>query len=310
MSNSINQYWPIYRRIERSVDQITHSIHVCDNQMDVYSSEIADLIIRIGAEVEAISKAIYRRDVDAQMPDDTKFDDVAIKYFINRWKLDQKVAILSHPNCFCSDRLFFPFIKDTERTGKKRKTFSWNNAYQNLRHNREAAFHFANIRFLLSGMAALYILNIYYRDETIELEEDQNAAKVNPGLGAEFFSVQFSVASHWDGNHVRHPKEDFSNCVYFVDKEPEYAQKLNEAMDKFYQAYNNEIMNSNEAQDAIKNLTPEMAASPNWLRNAISSQTYKTCAQKANSIAPIPKLTPKYQARINRHQVLDTPTSS
>ncbi|NRB18920.1 MAG: hypothetical protein HRU33_15495 [Rhodobacteraceae bacterium] len=169
MSNSINQYWPIYRRLEKSVDDLTHSIHICDDQLDVYSSEIADLIIRIGAEVEAISKSIYRRDFDTDMQADAKFDDVAIKRFVREWKLNQKIAILSHPNCFCSDREFLPFVKDTNRTGKQNKTFSWNNAYQNLKHNREKAFSFASVRYLLSGMAALYILNLYYRDEVIDL---------------------------------------------------------------------------------------------------------------------------------------------
>ena len=306
MSKSINQYWPIYRRLERSIDDLSYSIHICDDQLDVYSSEIADLIIRIGAEVEAISKAIYRKEFDPQMPGDAHFDETAIKRFVKDWKLDQKVAILSHPNCFCSNRVLLPFKKDTTRTGKSRKTFPWNNAYQNLRHNREEAFHFANIRYLLSGMAALYILNLYFRDDVIDLEEDYSASRQDPGQGAELFSIQFSAAAHWDGNHIRQPKEDFSQCVYFIDREPEFAQKMNEASDKFNDAYNNEIMNSKEAQDAMKSITPEKLSNPNWFREAISTETYMACAQRAQRIAPFPKIAAKYQALINRHQVLDT----
>ncbi|WP_170330201.1 hypothetical protein [Ruegeria arenilitoris] len=305
---SVNQYWPIYRRLEQSVDNLTHSIHVCDDQLDVYSSEIADLIIRIGAEIEAISKSIYRRDFDEHVAANSKFDDVAIKRFVRDWKLDKKVAILSHPNCFCSEKLYLPFVKDTIRTGKQTKTFSWNNAYQNLKHNREEAFHFASLRHLLAGMAALYILNLYHRDEVIDLEDDHSAVRLDPGQGSELFSVQFSTAAYWDGSHVRQPKEDFSQSVYFIDQEPEYAEQMREALDKFNEAYQKEIMTSPEVLEAMRLFTPEKAKNPNWLRESISNKTYMACAQRAQRIAPMPKLTAKYQAYINRHQVLDTPS--
>ncbi|NRB18919.1 MAG: hypothetical protein HRU33_15490 [Rhodobacteraceae bacterium] len=84
---------------------------------------------------------------------------------------------------------------------------------------------------------------------------------------------------------------------------------MNAALGKFNEAYNKEIWSSQEAQDAFKNITPEIAINPNWLREAISGETYAACAQRASRIAPMPKLTAKYQAHVNRHQVVDTPNN-
>lgn len=310
MPNLINQYWPIYLRLERSVEELTHSIHINDEQLDVYSSEIADLIIRIGAEIEAISKSIYRRDFDSQMDAKAKFDDVALKGLTRSWKIDQKVAILTHPNCFCSDRIFQPFQKDTVRTGSARKTFAWNNAYQNLKHNREKAFSFASVRFLLSGMAALYILNLYYRDEVIELDDDHSATRIATSLGSQFFSVQFSEAAFWDEEYIRQPKGDFGQSVYFVDREKIYAEKLKEAYEENEAAFIREILRTKEGQEAVKKKSSKKRLHPNWLLSAVPKDILRESALVAEQTAPTNKLTARYQAFLNRNQVPDKPNSS
>ncbi len=302
---SINQYWPIYKRLEKNVDDLTHAVHISDDQLDVYSSQNSDLILRIGAEIEAISKAIYLRDFDPQMSDQAKFDEVAIKKFVQDWKLDQKVAYLSHPNCFCSEREYKPFVKDTTRTGRQNMTFRWNNAYQNLKHNRQQAFNHASIGALLSAMAALYILNLYYRNEVVELGDDHAAARIDPGLGSGLFSVQFSAGALWDAQHVRQPKEDFSSSVYFIDQEKKFAQELKESRENFAIAYEEEIMNSPETQAALKAATPDQLADPKWPSGYVSKDTFRRAARLAERKAPRLTKTPKYQAIVNRHQVLD-----
>jgi len=272
---SINQYWPIYKRLEKNVDDLTHAVHISDDQLDVYSSQNSDLILRIGAEIEAISKAIYLRDFDPQMSDQAKFDEVAIKKFVQDWKLDQKVA------------------------------YRWNNAYQNLKHNRQQAFNHASIGALLSAMAALYILNLYYRNEVVELGDDHAAARIDPGLGSGLFSVQFSAGALWDAQHVRQPKEDFSSSVYFIDQEKKFAQELKESRENFAIAYEEEIMNSPETQAALKAATPDQLADPKWPSGYVSKDTFRRAARLAERKAPRLTKTPKYQAIVNRHQVLD-----
>lgn len=306
MENNINQYWPIYKRLEQSFEELTYNIHICDEQLDVYSSTIADMLIRIGTEIEAISKAIYIRHFDPNAKaKDIKFDYCAIKKFVGEWKLDQKVVILSHLNCFCKNKQYRPFVKDEQNASNGKMTFSWNNAYQHLKHDREQSFSKGNLRYLLSGMAALFVLNLYYKDEIFDLGADHSANSFDPSLGSSVFSIQISPATAWDGHGNRHQAPDFSEAIYFVDREAEYARNYQEAAAKFNEAYNNEIINTKEAKEAILNVTKEQLADPNWLQKSIPSNVYMKCAQKAQQTAPMLIGEGKYQALINRNQFSD-----
>ena len=53
-------YFTIYENIEKEVIKLTSAIYFCDDHLQVYSSSIADLIIRCSIELESIAKQIYR----------------------------------------------------------------------------------------------------------------------------------------------------------------------------------------------------------------------------------------------------------
>ena len=54
-----NLYWPIYKKIEKEIVELSNHIHFDDNQLSVYSVKIVELLIRCVVEIEAISKDLY-----------------------------------------------------------------------------------------------------------------------------------------------------------------------------------------------------------------------------------------------------------
>ena len=55
-------YWSTYKRIEKEVLELSHSIYFDDSQLKVYSNEILDLIIRISTNIESLYEDIYRNE--------------------------------------------------------------------------------------------------------------------------------------------------------------------------------------------------------------------------------------------------------
>jgi len=53
----MNQFfWNAYKRLEKEVLVLSEDIHFCDDQLEVYSSKIGDLLVRTAIEVESLSK--------------------------------------------------------------------------------------------------------------------------------------------------------------------------------------------------------------------------------------------------------------
>jgi len=49
-----NLYWHVYQNLEKELLEIGETIFVVDNQLDVYSMRIADLLVRMGLEFEGV----------------------------------------------------------------------------------------------------------------------------------------------------------------------------------------------------------------------------------------------------------------
>ena len=59
MKAKFNHYLPVYKNLEEEVINLSKYIQINDDQLNVYSMHIADLIVRCAMEIEAISKEIY-----------------------------------------------------------------------------------------------------------------------------------------------------------------------------------------------------------------------------------------------------------
>ena len=224
----MNTYWPIYINLEKELSKLIEYIYIDDTQLTVYSPKISDLILRTCVEIESICKAIYNKNFNPkkESTDGLKFDyDILDKYLIPNWDLDKKIVMLSAINCYQTIKTFYPFQKN-EISANKKNIFSWNNAYQNIKHNREQGMKpYGTIKYLFEAMAALYVLNLYYRnDEFLNLSEI-DIKKIPPNMGSSFFSVNICGVGIFEiltGNQKK--DENFDQSIYCPISTSEFSQ--------------------------------------------------------------------------------------
>jgi len=169
--NSDYLYFTIYKNLEREVVELSNNIFFDDEQLDVYSINISDLILRCAVEIENISKELYFKlggekkfsSKGAEL--DLKYDDDCIKLLEEKWKISQKIITKVNQNFHFSIRDIQPFDKVIKK--------NWNKGYQSIKHVRTSAIKEteykgklippqATIRNLINILSALYLLNIYY----------------------------------------------------------------------------------------------------------------------------------------------------
>lgn len=299
-----NIYWPVFRNLEKSVDDLAFAIHIDDAQMNVYSSRITDLILRAAAEIESLAKELYRANGGTKANEAVKFDDDAIKLLKNLWLLEEKKVIISSPHCFQSNRVLMPFVKNEARTSSTtgKMTYSWNNAYQNLKHDRGNSMSFGSVRYLFDIMAALYVLNIYYRNETIKLEKDQAALSFPLNLGSSLFSIELSNnPSHGpQGEFIKKP--DFASSIYYVDWTPESGKAFQDSVEAFNRANFEALMAHPKLIDFMsKNDISKLAN--NWAWDVLGKDEYLRIVRQSMSKNPIAGDKLEYVALLNKNVV-------
>ncbi len=188
MSN-YNFYWPIYKNLEKEVIELSNVIHFSDDQLKVYSTYIADLLVRCSIEIESISKEFYNKICEKTDSIDKKnlyFDTDCLDLLEKKWNIGKRKVIVSAPTFYFSDKnkIFSPLHKAHIRGSKGSK---WKRAYQAVKHDRKNSLEKGSIENLLHAMGALYILNIYYKDEVIKLRNKIDS--FDNIAGSDIFSV-------------------------------------------------------------------------------------------------------------------------
>lgn len=167
MPENFNMHEPIYRNIEDEVDKLSYAICFDDDQLDTYSSEIAELILRIAVEVEAISIELYQK--HCADPKDNISYDSAIKELDKIFKLNKTPIMVTSESSYFSDceRILLPFDGwDKWERKKDNNTIlgGWHCAYQMLKHNNLndkylTMKRYGTLRYLIKICAALFLLN-------------------------------------------------------------------------------------------------------------------------------------------------------
>lgn len=226
-----NLYWQVYLNLEKEVLELADTIYINDAQQEVFSMRIADLLIRTVIEIEAIAKELYLTNGGAVVPDeDMYFDTVCMAYLNGLWNLDKKVVQVVSPNIYFEkedNKVLHPLHK-----AHKRGTSSadWNKAYQAVKHNRVKELAKGSIKNLLHGLAALLVLNLYYRDEIYTSLSDQDKTNINSSFGSKLFAVKIHKENGLRADGVYTLNADFDECVYIVDHEPASKRVAMDAM--------------------------------------------------------------------------------
>ena len=246
-------FWQTYLSLEKEfinvsnfifiTDEITTHEHgkeitqPCNSQLETFSPYIADLLIRCCVQIEAISKELYYDNGGTKQRGDKNlfFDEDCLKLIDIKWAIHDKRVLVVAP--------FFNLTKEENRilrplkNAHKRAGTFWEKAYQAVKHDRFASLKDGNIKALLHSMAALYLLNLYYRNDSWIIKY-QELSKTDFSMGSSIFAVkQPEVGQLWYGNTpivgespyvVRYQTEDY--------KRIEAMQKAdNEALNNYWQ---------------------------------------------------------------------------
>lgn len=199
----MNFFWSIYKNLENELIELSNKIHFCDKQDDVYSVHISDLLIRTAIEIEALSKELYElaggnmNPLDAEGNErDLFFDTDCIQYIDLNWGITKKCVNVVSPNFYFTkhENLVLRPLKDCNKRGSGR----WKRAYQAVKHNRVKSLAAGNIANLIRAMAALYLLNLYYRDEKYDVGTRMNTVPFDTRMGSDIFSVPLAHAEEYD----------------------------------------------------------------------------------------------------------------
>ena len=166
-----NIYWAIYRNLERELIELSEQIYFDDGQVSCYSLKIAELLIRASVEIESISKELYLSN-GGPKADDNKlyFDRDCLKYLNEKWCLSKKKIRIINDNFHFSKEENMCFAPLENAHEEKSKKAGWLKAYQAIKHNRRKEIKNATLQHLIYAISALYILNLYYRDKVIKVD--------------------------------------------------------------------------------------------------------------------------------------------
>ena len=199
----MNLFWPVYKNLEKEFLALANYIHIDDSQMKVYSMHIADLIIRTCVEIESISKELYFKlggcpepvDEDGKKRD-LYFDTDCLNLLEQEWHISKKQITVSCSSLFLSkdeNTILTPLHKAYKRGTSGSK---WQQVYQAVKHNRVNSLKRATLSVLINALGALYILNLYYRDEIIDIGRMYLSDKTfDNRVGSDIFSVCYFSAT-------------------------------------------------------------------------------------------------------------------
>ena len=174
-----NLFFPVYKQLEKELDELSYFITFDKKQLKTYSIKISELLLRTVSEIENISKELCKRekikfyDKNKHIRKVVYFNDYFEK-LEDLFLLSKKYVSFDLDNC--NENIFdvklVPFKKDKTYTlnGKTKSIWSWYYAYNKIKHDRVKFFRYANLECLIKALAALFLLNIYYLNKTFYSE--------------------------------------------------------------------------------------------------------------------------------------------
>lgn len=213
-------YFSIYENIEKEVIKLASAIYFSDDHLHVYSSSIAELIIRCSIELESIAKQIYRREKNLE----PNSPGECFKWMEDNWKISKKTITIVSPYFHFSKEFkpnFCPFnyIKNSNEDYYSR--------YNAIKHDREKNIYKADIYILIRILGALYILNLYYKNQKIYLGKDKYHSNLDKTDGSSIFAYEIfpcidEVVLDSEKNILK------DDCIYkIIRKESDYALRIN-----------------------------------------------------------------------------------
>lgn len=250
--NKSDIFWQTYLNLEQEMKEVAKYVFIADTvnvhrngqevtescaQLQTFSPHIADLLIRCCVQIEAISKELYHDNGGTKPRGDNTifFDEDCLKLIDQKWATHKKKVLVVAP--------FFNLTKEENsilrplKEAHKRSGIYWAKAYQAVKHDRIASIQLGNVKALLQAMAALFLLNLYYRHDKLIMKY-QEVRRYDYSFGSSLFAVIPPLTNQlWYGNN---PIENESPYVVKY-KDTDYKkiedmqQYDNDALNKYWQ---------------------------------------------------------------------------
>lgn len=253
-------FWQTYLNLEKEAIEVSKYIFFtdevlvngkggivaqsCNTQLETFSPHIADLLVRCCVQIEAISKELYFDNGGTKARGDSSilFDEDCLKLIDMKWQTHNKTVMVVAP--------FFNFVKDENRILKplkeahKRQGTYWEKAYQAVKHDRYSSLHKGNVKAFIHALAALYLLNLYYRNDSW-VTKYQDISKLDYSMGSAIFTVKPPVANQlWHGN-----SPTITESPYVASYQDADYQHIEEMQRKEEQALNDYWINQPELRE-------------------------------------------------------------
>lgn len=299
-----NLYWSVYKNLEKELIELSNQIHFDDKQISIYSVKISELLIRCCVEIESISKDLFFR-LGGTLPEDGElyFDTHCLQLLETNWLLSKKKIILSAPNFYFKDdenRVITPLYKSYKRGSSGS---DWKKAYQAVKHNRVKNLTDGNIKNLIKAMAALFILNIYFKDEVYSLEKDSNANIFPINLGSDIFSIKFHKMTSYDENANYRKEEDFDECIYLNKWIDSSIKEFKEGSEKVKSENTNYILRHPKFIEWLKNNKIEEYKGTNLAYDVLGKNEYIKMLKHSSSFISKAVNNIQYEAILNKHEI-------
>ena len=228
----MNTSWLIYLNLEKELIECFNYVYLNDNenQLKTYSTKFGDILLRASTEVETLLKELYRRNGGKGNTSKIKYDDECIEYLNTLLNLGAKRVDITYP--------FFDVKNEENRKIYPLSHFSltdlneWNQSYQAIKHDRLKEYKKGNLKSAIHSLAALYLLNIYLKDEKFTIKHNE-IYKFDTRFGSTLFSLD--KPSDKTGFVTNAYVSESSVYEYELTKasKEEYARQHKEYMDRF-----------------------------------------------------------------------------
>lgn len=276
----VNLYWPAYKRLENELISMTSDIRFDDDQIGVYSDKFMEILIRTSIEIEAISKELYLNNGGEKIEpeSDMFFDTVCLQFLEEKWNLSKK--------CVLVNGVFFSFDKEENkiltplRKANKRGTSGakWKQAYQAVKHNRNKNYKLGNMKNCVVALAALYILNIYYKDEVFQFADSKDINNFDQTQGSTIFSIMISKGNSFNGYIDVDEKS-----IYCINYTEEFVKSWEKKKEELNRLIYEQIANEQVILDAINSgqMKVEEIVDISKVQNCIGNERFNEIIKNA-----------------------------
>ena len=238
----MNDSWLVYLNIESEVIEAFNYVYFCDSdsQMNVYSRKFAELLLRICIEIETLSKEIYYQNGGFRKSK-LYFDTDCISHLENVFRIKNKIVNISYPYFDCKNaqnKKLMP-LSDFYLTDNR----EWQKAYQDIKHDRLKNAKKATLKNVIHSLAALYLLNIYNRNEkhTVHFNDIIN---YDTRFGSSLFSIEPPISKDF---LLYNPNNE--GAVYEITMRLDSQKKSNDILNNYCKKFKEYTENQPESSE-------------------------------------------------------------